>query len=211
MLRRAMKAKQTGFTLIELMFTIVVLAVLLGIGVPNFRDFVRNSRMTSAANDLLADLNLARSEAVKRRVPVTLCKSTDGTSCSDTSDSTPFRRWIVFVDDANPAAASTTNDGNGAVETGETVLKDTSISGAIPTAANTGRRVIYLPSGFPVSDATNGLSRVLFCDSRGTAITAGGQTAARGVAVSATGRAVVSRDKAKIEASTGGGGFGGCP
>ena len=73
-----MKAKQAGFTLIELMFTIVVLAVLLGIGVPNFRDFVRNSRLTSAANDLLTDVNLARSEAVKRRVPVTLCKSANG-------------------------------------------------------------------------------------------------------------------------------------
>ena len=67
-----MKAKQSGFTLVELMFTITVLAVLLGIGVPNFRDFIRNSRMTAAANDLLADLNLARSEAVKRRVAVTL-------------------------------------------------------------------------------------------------------------------------------------------
>jgi hypothetical protein len=52
---------------------------------------------------------------------------------------------------------------------------------------------------------------VLFCDSRGSAITAGGMTAARGVAISATGRAVVSRDKANIEAATTSGGFGGCP
>jgi type IV fimbrial biogenesis protein FimT len=49
MLRRAMKAKQTGFTLIELMFTIIVLAVLLGLAVPNFRDFLRNSRLTTTA------------------------------------------------------------------------------------------------------------------------------------------------------------------
>jgi type IV fimbrial biogenesis protein FimT len=206
-----MKAKQTGFTLIELMFTVVVLAVLLGIGVPNFRDFVRNSRMTAAANDLLADLNLARSEAVKRRVPVTLCKSTDGASCSAASDTTPFRRWIVFVDDANPAAVSTTNDGNGAVETGEIVLKDSTISAAIPTAANIGRRIIYLPSGFPAADGTDRLSRVLYCDSRGSAVSAGGVTAARGVAISATGRGVVSRDKTNIEAATTSGGFGGCP
>lgn len=205
-----MKAKQTGFTLIELMFTIVVLAVLLGIGVPNFRDFIRNSRLTAAANDLLADINLARSEAVKRRVPVTLCKSTDGASCAASTDTTPFRRWIVFVDDANPAAVNTTNDGNGAVETGEVILKDTAISNEIPKAANTGRRLIYRPSGFPAADGSDRLSRVVFCDSRGSAITAGGVTAARGVSIEATGRAVVSRDKAKIEASAPGG-FGGCP
>jgi type IV fimbrial biogenesis protein FimT len=196
-----MKAKQTGFTLIELMFTIVVLAVLLGIGVPNFRDFVRNSRMTAGANDLLADVNLARSEAVKRRVPVTLCKSTDGATCSDASDTTPFRRWIVFVDDANPAAASG-NDGNGTVDT---------ISAQIPTATNVGRRIVYRPSGFPNAGDAARLERVLLCDSRGSAISAGGMTAARGVSISATGRAVVSRDKAKIDAATTSGGFGGCP
>ena len=50
MLSPAMKAKQPGFTLIEMMLAISVLAVLLAVGVPNFRDFVRNSRMTSAAN-----------------------------------------------------------------------------------------------------------------------------------------------------------------
>ena len=205
-----MKAKQTGFTLIELMFTITVLAVLLGIGVPNFRDFIRNSRMTSAANDLLADLSFARSEAVKRRVPVALCKSTDGSSC-DSSATSAFQRWIVFVDDADPAAADTTNDGNGTVQSGETVLRNTVISSAIPTAAGTGIRIVYLASGFPVVDNTNGLSRVLFCDERGSAISTGGISAARGVAVSATGRAVVTRDKSKIEATVASGGFGGCP
>ena len=197
MLRRAMKAKQTGFTLIELMFTIVVLAVLLGIGVPNFRDFIRNSRMTAAANDLLADINLARSEAVKRRARVTLCKS-DGTDCDTTASA--FRRWIVFVDEGTP----------GEVDGSDAILRDSVISSAIPTAAAEGTVVVYLGSGFPDVEASD-LSRVLFCDERGSAITAGGLTAARGVAISATGRAVVSRDKAKVEAATSSGGFGGCP
>ena len=204
-----MKAKQTGFTLIELMFTIVVLAVLLGIGVPNFRDFIRNSRLSAAANDLLADVNLTRSEAVKRRVPVTLCKSTDGAAC-DTSTSSAFSRWIVFVDDANPAATSA-NDGNSAVDTGEVVLKDTRISTEITTAAGDGRRIVYLPSGFPNAGTTERLTRLVLCDSRGSAISSGGVSSARGVSISATGRAVVSRDKAKIDAATTSGGFGGCP
>ena len=198
MLRRAMKAKQSGFTLVELMFTITVLAVLLGIGVPNFRDFIRNSRLTSAANDLLADLNLARSEAVKRRVPVTLCKS-DGAACVD--DASPFRRWIVFVDDANPAVSVNT-DGNGIRDAGEVILRDRTVSDTLNAPA-AGHAAVYLPSGFPAVVAD--LTQVIFCDSRGTAISVGGVSAARGLTISATGRPAVTRDKATID------GLGGCP
>jgi len=45
-----MRATQTGFTLTELLFTVAVVALLLGVGIPNLRDFLRNSRMTSSAN-----------------------------------------------------------------------------------------------------------------------------------------------------------------
>lgn len=72
-----------GFTLIELMVAIVVLAVLLGIGVPSFRDAAVGSRVSSYANDLVASVQLARSEAIKRNAPVTLCASSDGATCED--------------------------------------------------------------------------------------------------------------------------------
>jgi type IV fimbrial biogenesis protein FimT len=208
MLHSKMKDKQGGFTLIELMFTIVVLAVLLAIGIPNFRDFLRNSRMVSAANDFLTDVNLARSESVKRRVSVTLCKSTNGTSCS-TDASVALRRWIVFVDD-DPNTAVNANDGNGAVDANEVVLKDRSIAASVtPTSA--GNRIVFRPSGFPVVDATNGLTRILICDARGSVISTGGMSAARGITVSATGRPSITRDKTKIDAAVASGGFGGCP
>jgi type IV fimbrial biogenesis protein FimT len=208
MLHSKMKDKQGGFTLIELMTTIVVLAVLLAIGVPNFRDFLRSSRMTSAANDFLTDVNLARSESVKRRVAVTLCKSTNGTACS-TDASVVLRRWIVFVDDANSAAVHA-NDGNGVVDGGETVLKDRAIATSI-TPSTAGNRIVFQPNGFPVVDATNGLNRVLMCDDRGSVISTGGISAARGVMISATGRPSVTREKSRIEAAVASGGFGGCP
>jgi type IV fimbrial biogenesis protein FimT len=111
-----MKYHSSGFTLLEFLVTIAVLAVIVSIGVPNFRDFVRNSRMSAAANDIITDFNLARSEAVKRRVPVTLCKSQDGAAC-DADDTDPFGRWIVFVDDADPAVASA-DAGDGEVDVG---------------------------------------------------------------------------------------------
>ena len=208
MLPSKMKHEQGGFTLIELLFTIVVLAVLLAIGIPNFRDFLRSSRMTSAANAFLTDVNLARSESVKRRVSVTLCKSTDGTSC--TTDATvALRRWIVFVDDANSAAVHA-NDGNGSVDSGETVLKDRSIDTSITPGA-TGNRIVFQPSGFPVVDATNGLTRILMCDARGSGVSTGGVSAARGITISATGRPSITREKSKIDTAVASGGFGGCP
>ena len=208
MLLHKMKDKQGGFTLIELMFTIVVLAVLLAIGVPSFRDFLRNGRMVSAGNDFLTDVNLARSESVKRRVSVTLCKSTNGSSCS-TDNSVALRRWIVFVDDANSAAVHA-NDGNGSVDVGETVLKDRSIATSITPSAS-GNRIVFQPNGFPVVDATNALTRILMCDSRRSAISTGGVSAARGITISATGRPSITRDKSKIDQAVASGGFGGCP
>jgi type IV fimbrial biogenesis protein FimT len=66
------KIRQSGFTLIELMMVIVVLAIVLAIGVPSFRTLIINNRVTGEANDFAAALNIARSEAIKRRVNVTL-------------------------------------------------------------------------------------------------------------------------------------------
>lgn len=69
----AMHHKTRGFTLIELMVTLAVAAILLGIAVPSYQNFTINSRMASQANDLVTALNFARSEAVKRGVNVTVC------------------------------------------------------------------------------------------------------------------------------------------
>jgi len=61
-----------GFTLVELMITLVIVATLLGIGVPLFRDFIKDQRARTTSSDLSVALLLARSEAVKRNVRVTL-------------------------------------------------------------------------------------------------------------------------------------------
>jgi len=199
-----MKARQTGFTLIELMVTVIVLAVLLGIGVPSFRDFLRNSRITGATNDIVTDFNVARSEAVKRRVPVTVCKSQDGATC-DADDTDPFTRWIIFVDDADPAAASA-DDGNGEVDGTEAVLRQRAIDDSITVTVNaSGRRMVYLPTGFPNNALANTVSQFVLCDDRGNVVSVGGVSAARAVTVSTTGRPTATRDITTIA------GLGGCP
>jgi type IV fimbrial biogenesis protein FimT len=87
---------QRGYTLIELMVAITIVAILLGIGVPSFREFTRSNRITAAQNDLVTSLNLARSEALRRNRPVSVCASTDGTACGVDTDW--ISGWMAFTD-----------------------------------------------------------------------------------------------------------------
>lgn len=64
-----------GFTLVELMVTMAVAAVLLSLAVPSFTEMIRNNRMTAQANDLITALNLARSESFKRGTQVQVAAS----------------------------------------------------------------------------------------------------------------------------------------
>jgi type IV fimbrial biogenesis protein FimT len=70
-----------GFTLVELIVAISIAAILLAIAVPSYNSSQLNSQLRASANDLIASINLARSEAIKRGVTVTLCASSDGESC----------------------------------------------------------------------------------------------------------------------------------
>lgn len=72
--------EQGGFTLIELLVTLVVLAVLLGAGMPSFTEWVRNTRIQSATNNLAGLLAQARSEAVSRQSAITLAPAAGGWS-----------------------------------------------------------------------------------------------------------------------------------
>jgi type IV fimbrial biogenesis protein FimT len=76
------RIRARGFTLIELMVALAVAALLFAIGVPMLRDVTLGSRLSAAANDLLASVQLARSEAIKRNLAVTLCASDDGATCA---------------------------------------------------------------------------------------------------------------------------------
>jgi type IV fimbrial biogenesis protein FimT len=74
-----------GLTLIELMVTLAVLAILLALAAPSFTTFVKNARLDSATTDIQSALSLARSEAVTRREAVSVCMSTDGSTCTGTA------------------------------------------------------------------------------------------------------------------------------
>lgn len=79
---RLFEKETNGFTLIELLVTIAVASILITVAVPSFRTLLQNNRMTTHVNELLSDVNFARSEAIKRRSNITICSSTTGTSCT---------------------------------------------------------------------------------------------------------------------------------
>jgi type IV fimbrial biogenesis protein FimT len=91
-----------GFTLVELMVVVAIAAILALIAAPYFTETVNRARRKTYANQLFEDLALARNEAIKRGVPVTVCPSTDGENC-EASDSW-VTGWIVFVDVATTGA-----------------------------------------------------------------------------------------------------------
>jgi type IV fimbrial biogenesis protein FimT len=90
-----------GFTLIELMIALAILAILVTLAVPSFNDAALSSKLAGFSNDLLASAQLARSEAIKRNAPVTLCASTLGVSCDGSSTGWEVG-WIVRTTGASP-------------------------------------------------------------------------------------------------------------
>lgn len=99
---RAMNTRTKGFTLLELMLVLVIFGILVGVGVPAMGNFFRNARMSAAANDLLAAMYVARTEAIKRRTPVTLCTSTNPNDADPACGATDvLNGWFVFVDNNN--------------------------------------------------------------------------------------------------------------
>jgi type IV fimbrial biogenesis protein FimT len=71
------RSKSHGFTLPELMITMGVIAILLSVAVPSMSNMVKDNRLSGQLNSVMADIHLARSEAVKRDVRVILCRSVD--------------------------------------------------------------------------------------------------------------------------------------
>ena len=163
---------QKGFTLVELLIAMALAAVLLGIGVPAFTDFIRTNRMIGVTNELVTALQFARSEAVKRNNNVTVCVSGDGASCTGGNWETG---WIVF-DDPN---------GNAVVDAEPIVRAHDAIGGnntVRVTAGNVGTFISFTGDGFPRNVAGQVLTATFsICDARGTA-------SGRTVQVGASGR-----------------------
>lgn len=87
-----------GFTLVEMLITVSVLVILLMVGIPSFQGLMRQSDRTRTTMEFAAALAVARSEASRRSLPVSICASSDGATCSAASNRDWSRGWLVFVD-----------------------------------------------------------------------------------------------------------------
>lgn len=98
-----------GFTLLELMVTISIMAILLAIGMPSFQSSLRSNRVATTSNELLASLSLARSEGIKSTRGGGVCASANGTSCGTDWN----QGWMVWTE----------KDGDGVYDNDETVVR----------------------------------------------------------------------------------------
>lgn len=166
--------KQSGVTLLELMVVLAVSAILAVISIPGFVSLAHSSRLSTAANEMISSLHLARSEAIKRNSRAVMCISATGTSCADSGGW--HQGWLVFHDANN----------NAKLDVGETVVlaRQALQTGLRATSiGSTARYVSYAPSGGTkqISGAWQGGTLTLCNES-------GSLNSAREVIISSTGR-----------------------
>jgi len=144
--------KMHGFTVIELMISVVVAAILCAVSAPALGNLIHGETLRASRNALLTSLNLARSTAVTRQRHVIVCPSADENTCSD--DNVWQHGWIVFED----------TNANGAHDAGEPVLEAVQAQNGLAIVTSEGReQIVYHADG--ASPGTN--LTITFCDRRG--------------------------------------------
>lgn len=157
--------RQDGFTLIEGITTLSLSALVLSLGIPSMQHLIAASRITSEANLLTAHLHLARSEAVKRRLPAVLCPSKDGNQCMGSQDW--GQGYMVFID----------ADNDSRFDAGESVLRHHAMAASLDIDAGKRKTVKFQATGWaPGSNLT-----ITLCDGHDRA-------APKAVIVARTGR-----------------------
>ena len=132
-----MKSAAKGFTLLELLVTLTVLAIALGIGFPTLASVIERTRVTNTYHLLTASLMSARTAAITRAEPITVCPSRDGRHCRD--DQVWEDGWIIFAD---PVRAGEPADAAAVLR------RIDALGGQVSVRSTSGRpRVRYLPSG----------------------------------------------------------------
>ncbi len=190
------------------MIAIAIAGVLAAVAVPNLTVFSQNNRLSGASNDLLRSFQIARSEAIKRQVPVTVCATANPSPAVPTCSYGTFKTgWIVFQDSQTPAWQT--------ISSSQIIEKHAAVDATVSVKSDTGRDAIeiYNTTGFIFPDGTKkGTRNIVLCDVRGTALS-NGSSLARALIVAPTGRSRVSKTNADLNTAVTGAValVGGCP
>lgn len=141
----------TGFTLVEMMVVIMLLAILLAIGVPEFRNFAARRTLTAQVGELANTIRLTRTEAIKRGFPVSICRSDNPEAASPGCSSGAAGQgwssgWVMFVDRGT----------RGVIDAGDVVIRvqpPFTNSGGINTPDGSTYTLTFLPSGIAIGAA----------------------------------------------------------
>jgi len=140
-----MADRESGFSMMEILVTLVVASILIGVAIPSFQSLMVSSHLTATTNTMVFSLQSARSEAIKRGVPAGVCTSDspldEGAGC--TPGSGFVTGWIAYVD----------NDRNGTRSAGEDIIM------AVEDRGN----------GFTITPDAQFASQVYFDDTGGSA------------------------------------------
>ena len=196
------KRSQAGFSLYELLMTLLVIGVILALGVPNLQQFTRNSRITATANDLHSSFLLARSEATRiepspappDNASVTICSSLNSMDANPDCGGAFGDGWIVFED----------VDGDIVRDAGEAVLRRyPPVDGTVSISTNGGANYFsFARTGLGrgnIAGAGPALTSAAVCDDRGNGDGPGNDSTARAVVATLIGRATVIRDQTQVQ------------
>lgn len=153
-----MKQKISGFTLVELMISLLILGILVAIAAPGFKDSMKDKRLAAGANDFISAMQYAKSEALSVSDEVTICpKNTGSTDCSGAADW--GQGWLIFIDADNSQTVTNAEEILNIHDAiaADITLKGTGVGGA-PIS------VTFSPSGRPNYTSVQSL---VVCDDRG--------------------------------------------
>jgi type IV fimbrial biogenesis protein FimT len=164
----ASRATGRGMTIIEMMLTLGIVGVLVALAVPSFTQIVQNNRIRSQASDLMVNLAIARAEAAKRGVRVSLCASTSYNAtppvCTGGGATGFSSGYIMFADVSGNGVFNAANDVLIAVSEplagGNTLTTSAAFTGLLPVA----QVLQFRASGATNLPAAGGTFKL--CDSR---------------------------------------------
>ena len=143
-----LRSNQAGYTMLELLTTVAISAILLSVATPSMNSLIRDNRIVSETNEFVATINIARAEALTNVLQVTVCKSRDQVSCDGSASW--HDGWIVFIDnDENEQ-----RDLTGATETLLLVHEELGGSNTLQSA-NFSNWIAFRPNGLAIGNIAN--------------------------------------------------------